>query len=64
MKSLKEYVRRRKEWAVALPNRGQLLFEEDGKLVKQIVESYEKYGFYVFKGSIGADELQDLHAVG
>lgn len=54
------YVRRGEERALSLPNRGPLEFEKDGRLAKHIVQAYENFGFYVFQGAIGPEELSDL----
>ena len=32
----------------------------DGKLAEHIVEAFREYGFYIFKGVVSADELDDL----
>ncbi len=46
--------------ALKLPNRGPVLFENNGQLHPSIVDSYSKYGFYVFKNVISAKELEDM----
>ena len=46
--------------ALALPNRGPLRFE-NGRLAKDIVDAYWRYGFYVLTDVIGEAELADLH---
>src|SRR5690348_6801796 len=48
--------------AMALGNRGPIRFTEDGKLHPEIVEAYERCGFYVFEGVLSADELADMEA--
>jgi len=46
--------------ALALDNRGPLRFTDAGKLHPEILDAYSRYGFYVFEGVIGADELLDI----
>ena len=46
--------------ALALPNRGPIRFDTDGQLIPDIVNAYTHYGFYVFKGLLGHDELKDI----
>lgn len=47
--------------ALALDNRGPIRFDQDGSLQRSIVEAYWRHGFYVFKGVLSQEELQDLH---
>ena len=53
--------------AAALPNRGPLRFEDEGRLTPEIRSAYSKYGFYIFEGVIGEREMtdvqRDLHAL-
>lgn len=46
--------------ALAMDNRGPFRFTEDGRLAPEILDAYERHGFYVFENVIGADELADL----
>ncbi|MGA1675227.1 MAG: phytanoyl-CoA dioxygenase family protein [Pseudomonadales bacterium] len=48
--------------ALALPNRGPLLFDASGRVASHILEAYREYGFYVFSRLIDADELADIEA--
>lgn len=48
--------------ALALDNRGPLMLTEDGKLAPQIVNSFERHGFYVLTGVIQREELLELRA--
>ena len=46
--------------AQALPNRGRLKFESNGKLAQAIRESYSAYGFYIFEDLLTEQELADI----
>ena len=46
--------------AAALGNRGPIRFDADGRLDPAILDAYEEHGFYVFKGVLGPDELDDI----
>ncbi len=48
------------EAALNLPNRGPIKFNQDGSLDQAILDAYSRYGFYVFEGVIGAQELADI----
>lgn len=48
--------------ALSLGNRGPIQFGADGTLAPAIVEAYERCGFYVFTGVLGAAELSDLES--
>jgi ectoine hydroxylase-related dioxygenase (phytanoyl-CoA dioxygenase family) len=48
--------------ALALGNRGPLRFTADGGLHPEILEAYDRCGFYVFAGVLGAEELADIEA--
>ena len=50
------------ERAYALPNRGPIGFDDHGNLHHDILAAYSQYGFYVFEGVIGAQEMSDIHA--
>ena len=58
--AMEQYRTERTEQALSLPNRGPIELGPDGKLAKHIVEAFREYGFYVFKGVVSADELDDL----
>ena len=46
--------------ALAMDNRGPFRFTADGKLDPAIVESFSRYGFYVFTNFLSAEERGDL----
>lgn len=46
--------------ARALGNRGPLRFDDEGRLASDIVEAYERVGFYVFTDVIDPSELAEL----
>ena len=48
--------------AHALGNRGPIRMGADGKLHRDILDAYWQYGFYVFEGVVGDDELVELRA--
>src|SRR6478735_491977 len=55
-----EYRRAGEERAMALGNRGPLVVDADGRIDPAILEAYERTGFYVFEGLLGAEELEDI----
>jgi hypothetical protein len=59
-RAMKHYREEGTRRALALPNRGPVRFDENGKLAADIIATYREYGFYVFTGMIGADELADI----
>ena len=48
--------------AMALGNRGPIRIDADGRLDPAILDAYQRVGFYVFEGVLGADELDDIEA--
>ena len=46
--------------ALAANNRGPLAFKPNGDLADHILDAYEQFGFYVFEGAVGDEELADL----
>lgn len=48
--------------ALLLPNRGPVRFDASGNLDQAILDAYRQYGFYVFQGVLGSDELADLES--
>ncbi len=46
--------------ARALGNRGPIQLDEHGRLDQAIVDLYERDGFYIFEGVLGAQELDDI----
>lgn len=61
------YFRDGESRAKALPNRGPIRFDDQGRLAEDIVDAYRRYGFYIFEDVISAEELADietdLHAI-
>ncbi len=60
--AMADYFREGEARAMALGNRGPLRLGADGRLAPDIVEAYERVGFYVFEGAIAAEELAELEA--
>ena len=58
--SIDDYIREGETKALGLRNRGSLRFDDGGRLEKDILDAYERYGFYVLEGVLGADELNQL----
>lgn len=50
------------ERALALGNRGPVGLDDDGHLLKDILDAYRKNGFYVFTGVLDDDEIGELTA--
>ncbi len=48
--------------AFALKNRGPIRYTPDGKIEPTILDAYWHYGFYVFEGVLGKEELTDIEA--
>ena len=59
---MKAYLLDGEQRALALTNRGPLIFDDHGDLDPAIREAYSRYGFYIFEGVIDAAELQDIRA--
>ena len=51
-----------KRRALQLPNRGPIKYNKDGAISSEILDSYWRYGFYVFTGVIQPVELDELRA--
>lgn len=49
-----------REAALALPNRGPIELDENGRLQPHVLRTMEELGFYIFTGVISEDELADL----
>lgn len=58
--AMREFLLAGHNGAMALDNRGPIAFDDNGKLEPHILAAYRKYGFYVFTGVLGADELKDI----
>ena len=48
--------------ALHLPNRGPITYDDHGDISISILDAYWQYGFYVFTGVIGSEELEELRA--
>lgn len=57
---MRDYLEEGESTALELPNRGPIVFDEQGQPAKDILEAYSKYGFYVFQGVLQSDELDDI----
>ena len=57
---MRDYLDEGKERALALPNRGPVVHDGDGHVSQDILDAYWEYGFYVFAGVIGEEELGEL----
>lgn len=60
--AMRTYLLEGEQQALALNNRGPLMFDENGKLAKNILAAYKEYGFYIFEGVLKSDELSDIRA--
>ncbi len=58
----RDYVREGERIASGLGNRGPIRFNDDGTLGKDILDAYWRFGFYVFEGVLGDEELDDLRS--
>ena len=61
-RAMADYSRAGVARAMALGNRGPIRFTNEGKLDPAILDSYWTHGFYVFEGTVGPEELQELRA--
>lgn len=60
--AMRDYYAAGEARAMTLGNRGPLRFGADGRLAPDLVEAYQRVGFYVFEGAIAQDELAELEA--
>ncbi len=60
--AMQAYLRDGTARAQKLANRGPIRFGADGALDTAITDAYWQYGFYIFEGVLGADELADIEA--
>lgn len=58
--AMRNYLLEGERKALELPNRGTIRFNSQGRLEADILESYSKYGFYVFQNVLDDEELKDL----
>ena len=60
--TMTQYVAEGIERAKALGNRGPLRLDSNGKLTPDILDAYDRTGFYIFEGAIKQDEIDLLRA--
>lgn len=58
--AMQSYLRDGEQRARALPNRGPIRFNRDRTLDSKILETYSRYGFYIFEEVLNLEELADL----
>jgi ectoine hydroxylase-related dioxygenase (phytanoyl-CoA dioxygenase family) len=46
--------------ALELGNRGPIRFDADGRVAQDILDAYDRVGFYVFEDVLSAEELDDI----
>lgn len=59
-RAMQDYCREGTQRAMRLGNRGPIRFTAIGELHPDIVEAYDRCGFYVFEGVLGEQELAEL----
>jgi hypothetical protein len=59
---MRAYLKDGETRALALDNRGPIVFDDKGDLDASIREAYSKYGFYIFENVLSAEELNDVKA--
>ena len=59
---MRTYLKEGEARALALDNRGPIVFDDKGDLDASIREAYSKYGFYIFENVLSAEELKDVKA--
>ncbi len=57
---MEDFFQKGEREALSLPNRGPVVYGDDGKLHSSILKAYSEYGFYVFKNVILTEELNDI----
>jgi len=57
---MRDYLRDGERRALSLGNRGPLRFTAGGALAPDILDAYWRFGFYVFEGVLGGEELADI----
>ena len=58
--AVEAYVHEGEQKAMELGNRGPIRFNAEGTLHQEILDAYNRCGFYVFENVLGEDELDDL----
>jgi len=61
-RAMQDYCREGTERAMALGNRGPIRYTGSGDVHPDIIEAYDRHGFYVFEDVIGETELGELQA--
>lgn len=57
-----EYLDRGRARSEELGNRGPIRFDDDGRLARDILDAYQRVGFYVFTGVLSVEEVAELEA--
>ena len=60
--AMQTYMREGEKRAFASGNRGPVRYTADGEIHPDIMEAYWRFGFYVFEGVLGPEELEDIDA--
>lgn len=60
--AMRSYLKEGEQAALRLDNRGPIRFAADGSLDAQIRKAYSQYGFYVFTGVLGKEELSEIES--
>ena len=60
--NMKDYLETGKNLAISLNNRGPIRRAANGKLHSDILNSFKKYGFYIFENVVDKEELNDIRA--
>ena len=60
--NMKDYLETGKNLALRLNNRGPIRRDATGKLHADILNSFNKYGFYIFENVVNKEELNDIRA--
>ena len=60
--NMKDYLETGKTLAISLNNRGPIRRAANGKLHSDILNSFKKYGFYIFENVVDKEELNDIRA--
>ena len=60
--NMKDYLETGKTLAIRLNNRGPVRRAANGKLHSDILNSFKKYGFYIFENVVDKEELNDIRA--
>jgi len=56
---MQNYLKAGEKRALNLDNRGPIKFDVNGNLTQEILDSYDKYGFYIFEKVFTTEELND-----